>query len=159
MAEQQVPTQAPSPRLSLVPEGRMVAGVCTGLGRHTGIDPVVYRVGFALLTLAHGQGILLYIAAAVLMPSRPETYSLVEQLLRRWFDAAGALSILGALLSVGVLGSLVGAGVSPDALGAVTVLGLVLLVAHARGANFVGLARALPERLQGHPLQDLSLIH
>ncbi|MBA8954490.1 PspC domain-containing protein [Actinomadura namibiensis] len=154
MAEQQVPTQVSPPRLSLAPEGRMIAGVCTGLGRHTGIDPVVYRVGFALLTLAHGQGILLYIAAAVLMPPRPEAYSPVEQLLRRWFDAAGALSILGALLSVGVLGSLVGAGLSTDAVGAVTVLGLVLLVAHARGANFVGLARSLPERLQGHPLQD-----
>src|SRR5690606_10859503 len=57
MAEQQSTTTGPQaaperPRLVRVPEGLLVAGVCTGLGRYLGVDPVVLRVGFAVLLLA-----------------------------------------------------------------------------------------------------------
>jgi phage shock protein PspC (stress-responsive transcriptional regulator) len=128
----------------------MVAGVCTGLGRYTGIDPVVFRIGFALLVFAGGQGILLYIAAALLMPD-PEGVSVAEQVLRRRFDAETVLVILGALLGLGVLISATGGGLSGDALIVVTVFALVLLVAHSRDVNLVEVARSLPERLRGHP--------
>ncbi|WP_169806798.1 PspC domain-containing protein [Actinomadura macra] len=137
-------------RLARDPERRVLAGVCTGLGRYTGIDPVVYRVGFAILVLAHGQGIILYIAAALLMPARPGGSSPVEQVVRRWFDAPAVLTILGALLCVGVAGSLFG-GVSSDAIAIMVVFGLVLLVSHARGVDLVSVARTVPERLAGHP--------
>ncbi|QXJ22162.1 PspC domain-containing protein [Actinomadura graeca] len=137
-------------RLARDPERRVLTGVCTGLGRYTGIDPVVYRVGFAILVLAHGQGIILYIAAALLMPGRPDGPSPVEHVVRRWFDAPAVLTILGALLCVGVAGSLFG-GVSSDAIAIMVVFGLVLLVSHARGVDLVSVARTVPERLAGHP--------
>lgn len=156
MAEEQHATTATRPpeegyrRLTRDPERRVLAGVCTGLGRFTGIDPVVYRVGFAILVLAHGQGILLYIAAALLMPGRPGESSAAEKLFKRWLDGAGVLSVLGALLCAGVALSLFG-GVSTDSIAVLTVFGLVLLVAHARGVDLVGTARSFPERLAGHP--------
>ncbi|WP_242903071.1 PspC domain-containing protein [Actinomadura terrae] len=137
-------------RLARDPQRRVLAGVCTGLARYTGIDPVVYRVGFGILVLAHGQGIILYVVAALLMPGSPGVSSPIEQVFRRWFDAPAVLTILGALLCVGVAGSLFG-GVSSDAIAIVVVFGLVLLVSHARGVDLVAVARSVPERFAGHP--------
>ncbi|MBO2452142.1 PspC domain-containing protein [Actinomadura barringtoniae] len=137
-------------RMARVHEGRVIAGVCTGMSRYTGIDTVVFRVGFALLTLAHGQGIFLYIAAALFMPADPYSMSQLERLFRRRFDAAAVMSIMGALLCVGVLLSMVGGGVSTDSLAVLTMFGLVMLIAHARGVDLVAAARTFPERLQGH---------
>ncbi|MCP2335529.1 PspC domain-containing protein [Actinomadura rupiterrae] len=139
------------PRLARRTEGRFLAGVCSGLGASTSIDPVVYRVGFGVLTLAHGQGILLYILAVLFMPDRAAGTSVAERLFRRRFDAAGVLAIIGLMLCASVALSVIGSGVSTDAMAVLTVFGLVLLVAHARGVNLVGVARTLPERLAGHP--------
>ncbi|WP_165950267.1 PspC domain-containing protein [Actinomadura sp. GC306] len=136
-------------RLARDGDRRVLAGVCTGLGRYTGIDPVVFRVGFAVLVLAHGQGVFLYIVAALLMPATPGESSLAEQLFKRWFDAPAVLTVLGALLGAGVAFSIVG-GVPTDAIAVMVVFGLVLLVAHSRGVDLVGAARAVPERLSGH---------
>ncbi|WP_158581428.1 PspC domain-containing protein [Actinomadura spongiicola] len=137
-------------RLARNAERRVLAGVCTGLGRHTGIDPVVFRVGFAILVLAHGQGILLYVAAVLLMPADPDKSSFAEQLLKRWFDAATVLTILGALMTAGVVFNAFGPAVT-DTIALLVVLGLALLIAHSRGVKLVALARSVPERLAGHP--------
>ncbi|MFA1549066.1 PspC domain-containing protein [Actinomadura chokoriensis] len=137
-------------RLARDADRRLLAGVCTGLGRYTGIDPVIFRVGFAILVLAHGQGVFLYIAAALLMPASTGESSLAEQFFKRWFDAQAVLSILGALLCVGVVFTLFG-GAYTDAIAVLVVFGLVLLVAHSRGTDLVAAARSVPERLAGHP--------
>ncbi|MEV0664528.1 PspC domain-containing protein [Actinomadura luteofluorescens] len=136
-------------RLTRDAERKVLAGVCTGLARYTGIDPVVFRVGFAILALAHGQGIFLYIVAALLMPASPGESSLAEQWLKRWFDGQAVLTILGALLCVGVAFSLFG-GVPTDAIAPLVVFGLVLAVAHSRGVDLVSVARTVPERITGH---------
>jgi phage shock protein C len=47
---------------------RIVAGVCGGLGRHFGVDPVILRVAFVILVFAGGSGILLYLLGWVLIP-------------------------------------------------------------------------------------------
>jgi phage shock protein PspC (stress-responsive transcriptional regulator) len=62
------PTAEVPPPLRRVPEGSVIAGVCTGLGRSLGIDPVILRVAFVLLALASGVGILLYLILAAVMP-------------------------------------------------------------------------------------------
>jgi phage shock protein PspC (stress-responsive transcriptional regulator) len=59
----------PPRRLTRVRDGKMLAGVSTGLARYLGVDPVVVRVGFALTTLFGGAGVLAYIACWVLMPN------------------------------------------------------------------------------------------
>lgn len=60
--------RAQGSRLRRSSSDRMLTGVCGGLGRHTGIDPILFRIGFVALVFAAGTGILLYIALAVLMP-------------------------------------------------------------------------------------------
>ncbi len=137
-------------RLARDAERRVLAGVCTGLGRYTGIDPVVFRVGFAILVLARGQGVFLYVAAALLMPASPGESSLAEQFFKGWFDASAVLTILGALLGAGVAFSFVG-GAPTDAIAVLVVFGLALLVAHSRGVDLVAAARSVPDRLSGHP--------
>jgi signal transduction histidine kinase len=51
-------------------DARVVAGVCAGLARALAVDPTVVRLVFALLALAAGMGIVLYLAAWLLMPAR-----------------------------------------------------------------------------------------
>jgi phage shock protein PspC (stress-responsive transcriptional regulator) len=75
-APQPPPTAAPQPgpyaaprRLTRVLEGKMLAGVCTGLARYLNVDPVIVRVGFAVTTLLSGVGILLYLALWIIMPA------------------------------------------------------------------------------------------
>ena len=47
---------------------RMIAGVCSGLGRYLGIDPVLLRIAFVILALAGGGGVVLYIVGWILIP-------------------------------------------------------------------------------------------
>jgi phage shock protein PspC (stress-responsive transcriptional regulator) len=51
-------------------EGRMIAGVCAGLGRRFGISPFMARVLFVgVLLLLPGSQILIYPLLWILMPS------------------------------------------------------------------------------------------
>lgn len=50
---------------------RVVAGVCGGLGRYLGIDPVLLRIATVLLVLAGGAGILLYLIGWIVIPEEP----------------------------------------------------------------------------------------
>jgi phage shock protein PspC (stress-responsive transcriptional regulator) len=47
---------------------RMLAGVAGGLGAYFELHPAVFRVSFVVLTLMGGAGILIYVAAALVMP-------------------------------------------------------------------------------------------
>jgi signal transduction histidine kinase len=47
---------------------RLVGGVCAGIGRHLGIDPLIVRIVFVAAATAGGVGILLYGVAWVLVP-------------------------------------------------------------------------------------------
>ena len=64
------PTTGPLPRPQLRRSGNdsMLGGVCGGLAEYTGIDTVLWRVGFVALALLGGSGFLLYLLLWVLMP-------------------------------------------------------------------------------------------
>jgi phage shock protein C len=46
----------------------VVAGVAGGLGRYLGIDPIILRIAFVVLTLAGLAGILVYIIGWIAIP-------------------------------------------------------------------------------------------
>ena len=76
----------------------MIAGVAGGLGDYTGVDPVFYRIGFILLSVAGGSGVLLYALGWLLIPEENQASSvgltLIERLRgRRWL----AFMVLGIL--------------------------------------------------------------
>lgn len=72
-AEAQGPAPGERPRLLRRSRtDRVIAGVAGGIGNYFGIDPVLVRVGFVILVLAGGSGILLYLIAWLVMPKATE---------------------------------------------------------------------------------------
>ena len=47
---------------------QVVAGVCSGIADYLGIDPVIVRVAFAVLTLTTGLGVPIYAMGWIMMP-------------------------------------------------------------------------------------------
>ena len=79
----------------------MVAGVAGGLARYFDIHPAVFRVGFVVLTLLGGAGILIYAVAALVMPDEGKRDSVATAALRNRRDRPWPLIGLG-LLAVAV---------------------------------------------------------
>ncbi|GII75592.1 hypothetical protein Sru01_05740 [Sphaerisporangium rufum] len=129
-------------------EGRMITGVCAGLGRHTGMDPVIFRVGFALLVVGSGIGIMMYVAAFLLMRNPKGGPGLAEHWSRRSFDTETVLALLAAIFAFGLIVNVAADGISRATIVIGTVLAVAMLAAHSRGADLRGLARSLPERLR-----------
>ncbi|HEY3184042.1 MAG TPA: PspC domain-containing protein [Gaiellaceae bacterium] len=63
-------------------EDRMIAGVCGGLGRYFDLNPVFFRVGFVVLALLGGSGIIVYGAAALVIPDEGRRDSIAVEALR-----------------------------------------------------------------------------
>ncbi len=86
--------QAPTPvgdRLIRSLDDRMIAGVCGGLARATGTDPILFRVILAVLVFFGGVGALLYLLAWLLLPADGESASPLGALLGRVRSATGAV--------------------------------------------------------------------
>jgi phage shock protein C len=66
----EIPPAAPE-QLRRSGTDRMVSGVCGGLAEYSGIDTVLWRVGFLALTVLGGSGVLFYALLWVLMPAAP----------------------------------------------------------------------------------------
>jgi phage shock protein C len=65
--------EAREPRLlRRSPDDKVIAGVCGGLGRYLGVDPVLLRIAFVILAVAGGGGILIYVVAWILIPEERE---------------------------------------------------------------------------------------
>ena len=81
---------------------RWIAGVSGGLAEYFGLHPAIYRVLFVALAFAGGTGILLYVAAALVMPSEGRDESPLAETLRRHRDRPWLVIVL-ALLALAVL--------------------------------------------------------
>ena len=65
-------------------DGRLVAGVCSGIGDYLGVDANVIRLIFALITVfTAGLGILLYLVAWVVLPEEGEPTSIAEKMIKK----------------------------------------------------------------------------
>lgn len=50
---------------------RLLAGVCGGIANYFDIDATLIRLGWVVFCALGGSGILAYIIAAIIIPSRP----------------------------------------------------------------------------------------
>lgn len=50
---------------------KIFTGTCGGLGEYFNIDPTIVRLIFVIATFFSGFGVLVYIVAALIMPSVP----------------------------------------------------------------------------------------
>jgi phage shock protein PspC (stress-responsive transcriptional regulator) len=63
-------TQQNQPRrLTRASADTMIGGVAGGLARYFGVDAILFRVGFVVLTFAGGLGVLAYLALLAFVPS------------------------------------------------------------------------------------------
>ena len=90
--------ETPARRLVRTSDGRWLGGVCAGLGRYFDINPLVYRIAFAALALAGGTGLLLYLAAYLVIPDEHADESIAVEKMRTRRDQPWLL------LGVGLLG-------------------------------------------------------
>jgi phage shock protein PspC (stress-responsive transcriptional regulator) len=110
-AEERPTEQLPKPeepgpkRLLRSRDDRMIAGVAGGLGRYFNVDPVIFRLGFAVSVFFGGLGILAYLAFALFVPSEAQEGQEVPRApVQRsgWLGiVAGTALILVALSSIG----------------------------------------------------------
>ncbi|MGY1673157.1 PspC domain-containing protein [Geodermatophilus sp. SYSU D00710] len=61
----------PRPALRRSRTDKVAGGVAGGLAEYSGVDPLLWRVGFVALTLAGGTGIAVYLLLWLLMPAGP----------------------------------------------------------------------------------------
>src|SRR5687768_10624771 len=107
---------------------KVVAGVCAAFARATDTDPLLWRVGIAVLSLFGGTGIALYVLGWLLVPKLGQGQSAVERALRRPDANVGTVIalVIGGVILLSVLDN--GPGV-----GAVLVIGgIAYLIARDR---------------------------
>ena len=97
--------EAPTGRLVRTNDGRWLGGVAAGLGRYFDVNPLVYRIAFAALALVGGTGILLYLAAWLVIPAEGDDDSIAVEALRDrrehpWLLVGVGLLAFGALFAL-----------------------------------------------------------
>jgi signal transduction histidine kinase len=101
-----LPARAPALARDL--DNRVIAGVCAGLGRRMGVDPVILRVAFVVAAAAGGAGIVLYGLAWLFLPAERTGGAVTVRALPRGASlqvAAGVgLLVLALLLFLRELG-------------------------------------------------------
>lgn len=55
-------------------KNKMIAGVCGGVAEYFNIDPTIVRLILVVLGLLRGSGLLIYVIAAIVMPSAVENF-------------------------------------------------------------------------------------
>jgi phage shock protein PspC (stress-responsive transcriptional regulator) len=68
-------------RLERPADGRILSGVAAGLGRYFDLNPAFFRLGFVVLTLLGGSGVLVYLAALLIMPEAGKEQSIAGEAL------------------------------------------------------------------------------
>lgn len=81
----------------------MVAGVCGGLSRTTGIDVTLVRIGFVLLSLGSGVGILVYALIWLLVPLDDESSTIFSRAIRDWRGIRLVIAVVPLLVVVQLL--------------------------------------------------------
>lgn len=62
-------------------DDRMLGGVAGGLARYFGVDAVIVRIAFVVLTLVGGAGIPLYLAGLLLIPEEGSEVSIASSII------------------------------------------------------------------------------
>lgn len=116
-------------------EHRVVWGVCGGIAERLAVDPTLVRLVFALLALAGGAGVLLYIALKVYADGRRTWLAAVfvagAGACVLWALGLSGAAVLGATLLVAGFGVVFSRGGSLRPGGHLPVLGIALLMAGA----------------------------
>src|SRR5438876_375652 len=116
-------------RLTRPKEDRWLGGVAAGLGEYFDLSPMIYRIAFVALALAGGTGVLLYIAAWLVIPEDGAVDSIAAAELKKRRDRPRRVVGLGILAFAAILAlSESHVWPSPGNVWLVLVLGIVAVV-------------------------------
>ena len=119
----------PAPRFVRTRAGRLIGGVCSGLGAQFGIDPLLVRIVFVGLTFFGGAGLWLYVAIVLLVPEEGASRAPIRLRRSSLLRIAGGLALLVAA-GVGVSAIDYGSLATPGEIAAAfALLALVAIVA------------------------------
>lgn len=155
------------PPLRRPTDDRMVAGVCAGIARTLGIEPVIVRVIVAVLAVLGGSGIALYIIGWLLIPADETGASIVNDPKR---STLGRAALIGIVVFAGL--SALGIDTGAGDFGFLELLVIVLLIiglyqwwnsrqdrgwTPATGSAPAGPAGEAPKQQSGGPLGAIVL--
>ncbi|MCC3315755.1 PspC domain-containing protein [Nocardia africana] len=89
-------------RPTRLPGQSPVAGVASGFGRRYGVDPVLIRVAFVVSTIFGGAGIVLYLAAWLLLPPAGDAVSPAEGLLSRGHSSQSSTKTIVLIVALAI---------------------------------------------------------
>jgi phage shock protein PspC (stress-responsive transcriptional regulator) len=121
--------------------GRLVGGVCSGLGDHFGVDPILVRIVFVALAIFSGVGLALYLAFLLLVPEEGAGRSPIRLCRSSWVSIFGVVAIVVGAVTVlsaaahGTLGAAWGVGAG---LGSIALVGAVAAVVWLRSRRGPG---------------------
>lgn len=131
------PEAVREPKLRRDRRHRKLGGVCAGLGRHCQMDPVIFRIGLAVLAITSGLGLVFYGFAWLFVPYDDEEENDARRLLTGRVDGHALTAVLFALVGCGVFLTLLN---NSDALTFAAVLALLLA-----GAGYWSQHRGAPD--------------
>jgi phage shock protein PspC (stress-responsive transcriptional regulator) len=139
------------PRLIRSRRGRLIGGVCSGLGAHFDVDPILFRIAFVGLAIFSGIGIALYLAIVLLVPEEGARRAPIYQVGSSWQVVLGVVIVLVAAgIAVHAVGHSGHGGAWRFA------AGLVWLAVAASVATLVWMRLRRPSRERGGAGADLE---
>ncbi len=137
------------PRLVRTRRGRLIGGVCSGLGAHFDVDPIIFRIVFVGLAIFSGVGIGLYLAILLLTPEEGASRAPIRLRRSSWRIILGVVVVIVAAgIALGATGHAGRGGGWGFGVG----LGSIALVGTI--AALVGLRLRRPVGEQGHSSAD-----
>lgn len=121
------------------PDDSKIAGVCGGIGRRYGVDPVLVRVAFVVAAFWGGAGVFLYALSWLLMRDAGDEVSMGESLFGRG-SSSGSKVLAVVLILVAVI-----AAPTVGGSGETLFVGAGVLMALALLAGWYGLHKRTPE--------------
>jgi phage shock protein PspC (stress-responsive transcriptional regulator) len=91
-----IETNRRRPRLLRPRRRRWIGGVCSGLGAHFDVDPILFRIAFVGLAIFSGVGIVLYLALLLLVPEEGAAGAPIRLLRSAWRIVLGVVVVLVA---------------------------------------------------------------
>jgi phage shock protein PspC (stress-responsive transcriptional regulator) len=83
-------------RLVRARRGRLIGGVCSGLGAHFDVDPILFRIAFVGLAIFSGVGIALYLAILLLVPEEGASRAPIYLRRSSWRSVLGVVVVIVA---------------------------------------------------------------
>lgn len=153
MSGDEVDRDRPTPRRLVRPRrARLVGGVCSGLGEHFGVDPLLFRIAFVGLAIFSGAGVLIYLAFLLLVPEEGASRPPIRLRRSSLVSLIGAVAIVvaaGVVLKAAQRGMPSTVGDLVLGLGSIALVGVVAMVLWRR---------LLPREEKGRTSADRRLL-